>query len=52
MITNLSPVAWRHIQLSGHYDFGGAKEGIDVALLLEDIDPYSINADLDETEAA
>ena len=52
MITNLSPVAWRHIQLSGHYDFGGVKEGIDVALLLEDIDPYSIDSILEASEAA
>jgi TnpA family transposase len=52
MISNLSPVAWRHIQLSGHYDFGGVKEGIDVALLLEDIDPYTIDADLEELVAA
>jgi TnpA family transposase len=34
MITNLSPVAWTHIQLAGHYNFGSSKELIDLESLL------------------
>lgn len=34
MITNLSPVAWTHIQLAGHYNFGDSKEAIDLEGLL------------------
>jgi len=50
MLTNLSPVAWRHIQLAGHYRFDTDKTLIDLEGLLSTIDPTS--EDLDELQAA
>jgi len=41
MIANLSPVAWRHIQLAGNYTFGIKKNIISVDRLLENLDPLA-----------
>lgn len=41
MIANLSPVAWRHIQLAGNYTFGIKKNNISVDRLLENLDPLA-----------
>jgi hypothetical protein len=41
MIANLSPVAWRHIQLAGNYTFGNKKNNISVDRLLENLDPLA-----------
>lgn len=41
MISNLSPVAWSHIQLAGKYSFGGKRFAIDIEKLLSEIDPFS-----------
>lgn len=45
MLTNLSPVAWRHIQLAGHYTFNTDKSFIDLEGLLSTIDPMSEDSD-------
>jgi TnpA family transposase len=39
MIAGLSPVAWSHIQLAGHYRFDDQKIMIDLESMLEDVDP-------------
>jgi len=44
MLVNLSPTAWRHIQLAGYYSFGDQKFTIDLEGLLDNVDP------LDTTE--
>ncbi len=41
MIINLSPVAWTHIQLAGHYTFGVQKAVIDLEGLLESVNPVA-----------
>ena len=41
LIANLSPVAWRHIQLAGHYTFGLKKNNIVLERLLENLDPLA-----------
>ncbi len=38
MLTHLSPVAWRHIQLAGHYTFGTNKNNIVLEKLLENVE--------------
>jgi len=43
MLSRLSPVAWRHILLSGHYNFAEERPGIDVAELLKNVDPLAEN---------
>lgn len=43
MIANLSPVAWQHIQLSGHYMFGGQKILISVEGMLEEVDLLAVD---------
>ena len=50
MIANLSPVAWRHIQLAGHYTFDSQEASINLEDLLETIDPFS--NDLEESLVA
>lgn len=50
MLTNLSPVAWRHIQLAGHYTFDTDESLIDLEGLLSTIDPTS--EDLDDLQVA
>lgn len=45
MLTNLSPVAWRHIQLAGHYSFGDQKFTIDLESLLDNVDPFTRDAE-------
>ena len=44
MLKQLSPVAWRHIQLAGHYTFGDDRVRIDVTRLLAQVDPLSEDA--------
>ena len=39
MIAGLSPVAWSHIQLAGHYRFDDQKITIDLESMLENVDP-------------
>ena len=39
MLVNLSPTAWRHIQLAGYYSFGDQKFTIDLEGLLDNVDP-------------
>lgn len=41
MISNLSPVAWSHIQLAGKYSFGEEKINIDIEKMLSAVDPLS-----------
>lgn len=41
MISNLSPVAWVHIQLAGKYSFGHEKITIDIEQMLSGVDPLS-----------
>ena len=41
MLVNLSPTAWRHIQLAGHYSFGDQKFTIDLESLLDNVDPLT-----------
>lgn len=41
MISNLSPVAWSHIQLAGKYSFGDEKMSIDIEKMLSGINPLS-----------
>lgn len=39
ILTNLSPVAWMHIQLAGNYVFAEQKETFNLESMLESIDP-------------
>lgn len=39
-ISRLSPVAWQHINLNGRYSFNQGKVKLDIAGLLEDIEPF------------
>ena len=50
MLINLSPVAWRHIQLAGHYTFDTDESLIDLEGLLNTIDPTS--EDIDDLQVA
>lgn len=41
ILTNLSPVAWSHIQLGGHYTFAQEQDTLNLASLLEHVDPLA-----------
>jgi len=49
VISNLSPVGWQHIQLSGNYVFDDNKANINFETMLENIDPEEA---IEESEAA
>lgn len=43
IISRLSPVAWQYINLNGEYAFNKDRKEIDLAGLLNDIDPLNVN---------
>jgi hypothetical protein len=43
IISRLSPVAWQHINLNGEYAFNKDRKEIDLAGLLNDIEPLNVN---------
>ena len=40
LLTNISPVAWEHIQLTGYYVFEGKEDTLNLENMLESINPW------------
>lgn len=41
LLSNLSPVAWSHIQLAGNYTFARQPEIFSLESILENVDPLA-----------
>ncbi|MEZ8306909.1 Tn3 family transposase [Vibrio splendidus] len=47
LLSNISPVAWGHIQLTGHYVFEEREDMLNLESMLESVHPLSSDAEID-----